>query len=196
MLDRTDDSSVAADTWLAQFEEALGKPDEALLKTLFHPDSYWRDVLALSWNIQTLNGADAILKTLPPLARSAGAERLCDRPRSRRAAQGDARGHQCDRSHLQVRDQGRARQRHHPPDSGCGRRQPAQGLDAADRTWRTQRLRGATRRRSARAATPIRAIFADPTGSTCARHPPAMPIAIRPCSSSAADNPGFPSPRG
>jgi cation diffusion facilitator CzcD-associated flavoprotein CzcO len=71
MLDRTDDSSVAADNWLAQFEEALGKPDEALLKTLFHPDSYWRDVLALSWNIRTLNGRDAILKTLPPLARNA-----------------------------------------------------------------------------------------------------------------------------
>jgi cation diffusion facilitator CzcD-associated flavoprotein CzcO len=71
MLDRTDDSSVAADNWLAQFEEALGKPDDALLKTLFHPDSYWRDVLALSWNIQTLNGRDAILKTLPPLASNA-----------------------------------------------------------------------------------------------------------------------------
>ena len=71
MLDKTDDSSVAADNWLAQFEEALGKPDEALLKTLFHPDSYWRDVLALSWNIQTLNGRDAILKELPPLGRSA-----------------------------------------------------------------------------------------------------------------------------
>src|SRR5215207_8444977 len=70
MLDRTDDSSVAADTWLAQFEEALGKPDAALLNTLFHPDSYWRDVLALSWNIQTLNGRDAILKALPPLARN------------------------------------------------------------------------------------------------------------------------------
>ena len=28
-------------------------------------------MLALSWNIQTLNGADAILKALPPLARSA-----------------------------------------------------------------------------------------------------------------------------
>jgi hypothetical protein len=69
MLDRTDDSSVAADNWLAQFEEALGKPDGALLSQLFHPDSYWRDVLALSWNIQTLNGADAILKALPPLAR-------------------------------------------------------------------------------------------------------------------------------
>src|SRR4029450_7786201 len=70
MLDRTDDSSVAADNWLAQFEEALTKPDDALLKALFHPDSYWRDVLALSWNIQTLNGRDAILKALPPLARS------------------------------------------------------------------------------------------------------------------------------
>ena len=53
MLDRTDDISVAADNWLAQFEEALAKPDDGLLKTLFHPDSYWRDVLALSWNIQT-----------------------------------------------------------------------------------------------------------------------------------------------
>jgi cation diffusion facilitator CzcD-associated flavoprotein CzcO len=70
MLDRTDDSSVAADNWLAQFEEALTRPDEALLYQLFHPDSYWRDVLALSWNIQTLNGADAILEALPPLARS------------------------------------------------------------------------------------------------------------------------------
>src|SRR5438132_9446693 len=71
MLDRTDDSSVAADSWLAQFEEALAKPDDSLLKTLFHPDSYWRDVLALSWNIQTINGADAILNELPQLARSA-----------------------------------------------------------------------------------------------------------------------------
>lgn len=64
MLDKTDDISVAADNWLAQFEEALAKSDNGLLKTLFHPDSYWRDVLALSWNIQTVNGADAILKEL------------------------------------------------------------------------------------------------------------------------------------
>ena len=64
MLDKTDDISVAADNWLAQFEEALAKSDGGLLKTLFHPDSHWRDVLALSWNIQTVNGADAILKEL------------------------------------------------------------------------------------------------------------------------------------
>jgi len=71
MLDKTDDISVAADNWLAQFEEALTKPDDGLLKALFCRDSYWRDVLALSWNIQTLNGADAILREIGTLARAA-----------------------------------------------------------------------------------------------------------------------------
>jgi cation diffusion facilitator CzcD-associated flavoprotein CzcO len=71
MLDKTDDLSVAADAWLARFEDALATPDDGLLKTLFHSDSYWRDVLALSWNIQTLNGADAILTELK--ARAPGA---------------------------------------------------------------------------------------------------------------------------
>jgi len=64
MLDKTDDISVAADSWLAQFEDALAKPDDGSLKALFHPGSYWRDVLALSWNVQTINGAEAILKEL------------------------------------------------------------------------------------------------------------------------------------
>jgi cation diffusion facilitator CzcD-associated flavoprotein CzcO len=64
MLDRTDDISIAAENWLAQFESAIAKPNDTLLKPLFHPDSYWRDVLALSWNLQTVNGADAILKEL------------------------------------------------------------------------------------------------------------------------------------
>jgi cation diffusion facilitator CzcD-associated flavoprotein CzcO len=71
MLDKTDDLSVAADAWLARFEDALATPADGLLKTLFHSDSYWRDVLALSWNIQTLNGADAILNELK--ARAPGA---------------------------------------------------------------------------------------------------------------------------
>jgi cation diffusion facilitator CzcD-associated flavoprotein CzcO len=64
MLDKTDDISISAENWLAQFENALAKPGETLLKTLFHPDSHWRDALALSWNLQTINGAEAILKEL------------------------------------------------------------------------------------------------------------------------------------
>ncbi|MGD0846331.1 flavin-containing monooxygenase [Bradyrhizobium sp.] len=64
MLDKTDDVAMSAEIWLAQFESALAGPDPGLLKTLFHPDSHWRDVLALSWNIQTLNGAEPILNAL------------------------------------------------------------------------------------------------------------------------------------
>jgi cation diffusion facilitator CzcD-associated flavoprotein CzcO len=68
MLDRTDDLSVSAENWLAEFERALEHPDHDALRPLFHPDSYWRDVLALSWNLQTLNGRDTILTDLPVLA--------------------------------------------------------------------------------------------------------------------------------
>jgi cation diffusion facilitator CzcD-associated flavoprotein CzcO len=71
MLDKTDDISIAAENWLAQFEDALAKSDIALLKTLFHPESYWRDVLALSWKLQTINSADAILRELKACAISA-----------------------------------------------------------------------------------------------------------------------------
>jgi cation diffusion facilitator CzcD-associated flavoprotein CzcO len=68
MLDRTDDISISAASWLSQFERALASPGDGSLRPLFHPDSFWRDVLALSWNLQTLNGADAILNELPALA--------------------------------------------------------------------------------------------------------------------------------
>jgi cation diffusion facilitator CzcD-associated flavoprotein CzcO len=71
MLDRTDDVSVSAANWLAQFEGALGHCEHGALQALFHPDSYWRDVLALSWNLQTINGADAIVKELAALAERA-----------------------------------------------------------------------------------------------------------------------------
>jgi putative flavoprotein involved in K+ transport len=64
MLDRTENIAAAVENWLAQFDDALTKPDHGLLQSLFHPDSYWRDVLALSWTLQTVNGRDAILETL------------------------------------------------------------------------------------------------------------------------------------
>ena len=64
MLSRTETTATTAENWLAQFERALAEPDYVLLKTLFHADSYWRDVLALTWHIRTVNGADAIVKEL------------------------------------------------------------------------------------------------------------------------------------
>ncbi len=68
MLDKTDDIAVAAEHWLAQFEAALSGADATALAHLFLADSYWRDVLALSWTLQTWNGADAILAELKALA--------------------------------------------------------------------------------------------------------------------------------
>src|SRR5581483_578271 len=67
MLDKTDDIAVTAEHWLAQLEAALSDIDATALTHLFHPDSYWRDVLAFSWTLQTLNGADAILAELKAL---------------------------------------------------------------------------------------------------------------------------------
>src|SRR5215813_12760981 len=64
MLDKTSDIAIAAESWLAEFEAALASRDDGALKKLFHSDSYWRDAVALSWTLQTINGRDAILETL------------------------------------------------------------------------------------------------------------------------------------
>jgi putative flavoprotein involved in K+ transport len=58
------DLSVAAAEWLTQFENALASADDALLRALFHADSHWRDVLALTWRIRTLSGRDAVVRAL------------------------------------------------------------------------------------------------------------------------------------
>lgn len=71
MLDRTKDISVAAQVWLDAFERALGRPDPATLDSLFLADSFWRDVLALSWNLQTIAGGATIAQALTALAPAA-----------------------------------------------------------------------------------------------------------------------------
>ncbi|MHC2394116.1 cation diffusion facilitator CzcD-associated flavoprotein CzcO [Bradyrhizobium liaoningense] len=68
MLDKTKDISVSAQAWLDEFERALGKPDSATLSRLFLADGFWRDVLALSWNLQTIAGSDTIVQQLTALA--------------------------------------------------------------------------------------------------------------------------------
>ena len=64
MLPRKENLTAIVEHWLAQFEKALGERDDILLKGLFHPDSHWRDLLALTWQIKTVNGLDAILREL------------------------------------------------------------------------------------------------------------------------------------
>src|SRR5262245_3998353 len=63
MLATSDKSLTAvADNWLSRFERAL--TDAEALKPLFRSDSHWRDVLALTWHIRTVDGRDAVAREL------------------------------------------------------------------------------------------------------------------------------------
>src|SRR5436190_9573575 len=64
MLARADTVPTVAENWLAQFEQALAARSHSRLNPLFHADSHWRDVLALTWRIETVSGSDAILREL------------------------------------------------------------------------------------------------------------------------------------
>jgi cation diffusion facilitator CzcD-associated flavoprotein CzcO len=66
MLDKTKDIYASAQAWLDQFERTLG--EAGTLDGLFLVESYWRDVLALSWNLQTIAGGDSIKRELTTLA--------------------------------------------------------------------------------------------------------------------------------
>lgn len=57
-----------AGKWLAEFEAAINSSDPASVENLFHGDSHWRDLVALTWRIQTISGADGIAASLTPSA--------------------------------------------------------------------------------------------------------------------------------
>ena len=61
MLARTEDPSAISENWLIQFEAAIRGGDDGLIDDLFHEESYWRDVLAFTWQIGTVNGRAGIL---------------------------------------------------------------------------------------------------------------------------------------
>jgi hypothetical protein len=56
--------AAVANHWLARFEATLRSRDPALLQSLFHADSHWRDVLALTWRIRTVSGAQPLVAAL------------------------------------------------------------------------------------------------------------------------------------
>ena len=62
----TESLEVLAADWLARLDAALG--DEGTLRELFHPDSHWRDVLALTWRIRTVSSRDALVPELKRFA--------------------------------------------------------------------------------------------------------------------------------
>ena len=60
MTDLSTPPTQAASTWFADFQSALERHDIDAAMALFDADSYWRDLVAFTWNICTQEGPDAI----------------------------------------------------------------------------------------------------------------------------------------
>ncbi|MBC7731914.1 MAG: NAD(P)/FAD-dependent oxidoreductase [Bacteriovorax sp.] len=60
MTDLSTHPTQAASAWLADFSSALERQDIAAAMALFDADSYWRDLVAFTWNISTQEGPEAI----------------------------------------------------------------------------------------------------------------------------------------
>jgi putative flavoprotein involved in K+ transport len=50
--------------WVAAFSEALGANDREAIVSLFAPGAQWRDILAISWDLVTIDGSQAIAELL------------------------------------------------------------------------------------------------------------------------------------
>ena len=53
-------AALEVDEWLQRFGEALEQGDAAGAAELFAPESYWRDLVAFTWNIKTVEGREEI----------------------------------------------------------------------------------------------------------------------------------------
>jgi putative flavoprotein involved in K+ transport len=57
-------AATTVSTWLTEFDAALTAGDAAAAAALFGEDSYWRDLVAFTWNITTAEGRAAITDML------------------------------------------------------------------------------------------------------------------------------------
>jgi putative flavoprotein involved in K+ transport len=65
MPESTDDAlSASVRRWLTRFETALVAGDRQAVAYLFRDDSHWRDLLALTWYVETVSGAASIARDL------------------------------------------------------------------------------------------------------------------------------------
>ena len=81
MLDSTPQSRAAA--FLRNFETVLAAADVEAAAKMFAPESYWRDLVAFTWNIKTLEGRDEIRRMLSACLKPA-------RPRHWALAEGES----------------------------------------------------------------------------------------------------------
>ena len=78
------------DQWLAEFGEALERGDPDRAAGMFGEQSFWRDLIAFSWNIVTVEGPAGVAR---PARGHAGTDRA-DRLAHHRGADRGRRRHQ------------------------------------------------------------------------------------------------------
>ncbi len=54
------DIAAGVTTWLSEFGDALAAGDPAAAAALFTEDCFWRDLIAFTWNIKTMEGRAAV----------------------------------------------------------------------------------------------------------------------------------------
>ena len=62
-----------AERWLGAFETALADRDAAAAAALFATDSYWRDLVAFTWNFKTVEGREGVADLVEHTAGPTGA---------------------------------------------------------------------------------------------------------------------------
>jgi thioredoxin reductase len=67
------DLNAIAEKWLNQLEQSITNPDATHIESLFLSESYWRDALALTWNIQTIFSQSEICEALAYALKKTGA---------------------------------------------------------------------------------------------------------------------------
>ena len=116
-----------------KFDAALAKGDIDAATDMFAKDGYWRDLVAFTWNIKTMEGRDQVRDMLAHCLKRV-------KPRDWRIAEGeigDGNGGRA-RSLDFIRDRARARLRPHP-------NQGRPDLDASDHHGGAQGPRGESR---------------------------------------------------
>ena len=58
------DIRAQAESWLIAFDSALGARDIESVTSLFDDECFWRDLVAFTWNVKTLEGRDEIAAML------------------------------------------------------------------------------------------------------------------------------------
>ncbi len=74
------DAICSITVWLESFNAVVRAGDPIRLQALFLPDSHWRDLLALTWNIETVSGRQEICQRLGPAASTCGARNFAIAP--------------------------------------------------------------------------------------------------------------------